>query len=139
MDIKNRSPAMAGPERSPELFCNIVLPFPLPVTHTFEQTSSYEQALQKLLKDPIRFLLATSHTFEDEAKMAPVLRPRKRLNESQAQQANRMNVSRSTSGGFSSDTDVVRRSGTSHRDGGPSKAFLALLGDFAIGLEPIVI
>ena len=139
MTIKDRSPSRAGPERPPKPFCKTAPPCPLPVTHSLEQISSYEQALQTLLKIPIRFVLATSLTFEDEARMAPILRPRKRLNESQAQQANRMNVGRSTMGGFSSNTDVVRRSRTSHHDGGLSETVLALQGDFAIGLEPIAI
>lgn len=87
MRVKCRSPL--GPQ-SPErgsYKSSPILPSPFP--------SAPEYALQTLLKNPIRFVPATSLTFEDEANMAPILRPRKRLNESPAQQANRVNVRRS--------------------------------------------
>ena len=56
--------------------------------------SPAETLLQEVLTNPIAFVPATILTFEDEANMAPVLRPRKHLNETEAQQRNRMNVRR---------------------------------------------
>lgn len=85
MAVKYRSPLGPGSLEGGSYKPLSILPSP--------SSCSPEHALQKLLENPIRFVLATSLTFEDEASMAPILRPRKHLNESPAQQANRMNVS----------------------------------------------
>lgn len=85
MAVKRRSPL--GPE---SLEGDFYKPLSI-LSSPFSCTP--EHALQKALENPIRFVPATHLTFEDEASMAPVLRPRKHLNESPAQQANRMNVS----------------------------------------------
>ncbi len=125
MAVKYRRPL--GP-RSPERGSHkslSTLPFPFP--------SSPEHALQTLLKSPIRFVLATSLTFEDEANMAPILRPRKRLNESLAQQANRMNVRESTLPIVITILTIKLRSRTFCRAGESNKTGLFDLGAFATG------
>ena len=95
MASKYRSPARADLARSKPPIHRTISPFSYLGAPSVKQ-SCQEQALQFLLKDPIRFVLATSLTFDDEENMAPVLRPRKRLNETQEQRQNRTNVSRST-------------------------------------------
>ena len=55
--------------------------------------SSQTQALDQLLQNPLRFVLATNLTSEDEIKMAPVLRPRAiKRNESDGQRNHRLLV-----------------------------------------------
>ena len=83
-----RPPAVGpwSPERWPPRHISTVF---------FSANCPSEKALQKLLENPIQFVPTTILTFKDEANMAPVLRPRKHLNESQAQHLNRMNVRRS--------------------------------------------
>lgn len=49
-------------------------PLKHPLQTSFTQSV---QAVQKLLQNPIKFVLATNVTFEDELKMAPTLRLRK--------------------------------------------------------------
>ena len=127
MASKNRSPVRADPARSKASIHKTISPFSYPVASSFKQfSSSHEQALQSLLKAPIRFVLATSLTFDDEENMAPVLRPRKRLNETREQRENRTNVSRSISKIFGRHTHGTTRSITYPHAGWPSSAGIIL-------------
>ena len=143
MAIKQRSPTGQDPQKLQRRSHKAISAAPLLVASSFGQAipiaSSFEEAFQTLLKNPIKFVLATSLTSKDEARMAPVLRPRKRLNESHAQQQNRMSVRSSSSPVIVLLLTLLLRFGTSHRDGERSRTARDYPRVSATGQEPTAI